>query len=107
MAGELYKKKILEFTRKGNIDRVKWLENIDKYVLKTHAERIARNDKTVMQELMLPSWVTWELLRDWALMKTQKKGTQCVLCDEHSEVGIEFNKKFICEYCFLKIKNLK
>lgn len=107
MAGELYKQKIMEFTRKGNIDRVKWLENIDKYVLTTYAERIACNDKSVMQELMLPNWVTWELLYDWALMKTQKKGTQCVLCGNHSEVGIDFNKKFICEYCFLKIKNMK
>jgi len=107
MAGELYNQKILEFTRKGNIDRVKWLENIDKHVLSMHVERIIRNDKSVMQELMLPKWVTWELLYDWALMHAKKKGKQCVLCNDYSDVGIEFNKKFICEYCFLKLKNLK
>ncbi|MCD6479028.1 MAG: hypothetical protein J7L44_04045 [Candidatus Diapherotrites archaeon] len=107
MAGKLFEKKLLEFARRGNIERVRWLENINKHILPSHVKRILRKDKTVLQELVLPKWVTWDLLYDWALTQKKEKGRLCVLCDEYSEVGIEYNNKFICEYCFLKLKNLK
>ncbi len=107
MPGNLYRKKLTELLRKKDLEKARWLENINKYVLPSHVKRILRKDKSVLQELVLPKWVTWELLYDWACTQKKEEGKLCVLCDEWHEVGIEFNGKFICEYCFLRIKNLK
>ncbi|MCD6247486.1 MAG: hypothetical protein J7J87_03605 [Candidatus Diapherotrites archaeon] len=107
MAGELFERRLLEFTRRGDIEKVRWLKNIGKHILPSYVKRIQKKDKSIMQELILPKWVSWELLYDWACTQKTKEGKLCVLCDEHHKVGIEFNGKFICEYCFLKIKNWK
>lgn len=107
MAGELFEKKLLEFMRRGDTEKVHWLKNIDKHILPSHIKRILRKDKTILQELVLPKWLTWELLYDWALTQKKDEGKLCVLCNNYHKVGIEFKGKFICEYCFLELKNLK
>lgn len=89
------------------MERMKWLENIEKHVLSAQVKRILRKDKSVMQEMVLPKWVSWELLYDWALTKKKDSEKQCVLCNEFKELGIDFNEKFVCDYCFLQLKNLK
>lgn len=96
-----------EWARKGAIDRVKFLENLDKIMLSSYVRRIQQNDKTVLREIVLPKWVSWELLREWAAGKKpkEKKGQICILCNEMHENGITFKEKFICEQCFIQLKH--
>lgn len=102
---DLEKQKI-EWMRKGALDRVKFLESMDKTILPSQMKRIQQNDKTVLIEMVLPKWVKWDLLREWAKnAKVKGKGRRCILCAETSASGIDFNEKFICEHCFLKLKH--
>ena len=99
-------KKIMEFTRRGDQEKVRWLKNLDKAFLPSVVERIQQNDKSVLKETVVPKWVTWDFLYEWAMSKKVSRGTRCILCNELSESGINFKEKFICEGCFLKLKNL-
>ncbi len=97
-----------ELLRKGAIDKVKWLENIDKNIMPSNIKRIQQNDKTVLREIVVPSWVSWDLLHDWALSKKGKAmaGKTCILCNNDAENGMYYLEKYICENCFLKIKGM-
>jgi hypothetical protein len=98
---------ITELTRKGDMEKVKMLKTLHRRVMPSQAERIRKNDKTVLREFMLPKWIAWELLRAWADSKQpDQKGKICILCNSRSETGMDFNERFICENCFLKVKNL-
>lgn len=101
-----FETKKTEFLRKGEIEKAKWLENIDKTILPSYAKRIQQNDKTVLKELVVPRWVGWDILYDWALSKKSDSGHMCILCNLNSENGIHYVEKFICESCFLKIKTM-
>ncbi len=102
---ERFEEKMIEFTRKGDMEKVKWMKNVDRIILPNQLKRIQQNDKTVLRELVLPKWVRWDLLYEWANNKKIRNGRLCILCNEHSENGMDFNEKYICENCFLKIKN--
>ncbi len=97
--------KINEFYRKGAKDKAQYLENLDKKFLPSVVKRIQANDKTVLKEIVIPNWVSWELLYEWSQTQKNHKGQQCILCNELNEHGITFKEKFVCENCFLKIKN--
>ncbi|MCX8158168.1 MAG: sigma factor G inhibitor Gin [Candidatus Diapherotrites archaeon] len=99
-------KLITEYTRKGQLDKANFLKNLDKVLLPSTIQRIQQNDKTVLKEIVLPKWVDWELLYEWANSKKIKNGRTCILCNESSETGIDFKSKFICDNCFLRLKNL-
>jgi len=100
--------KLLEFVRRGDEEKVSLLKNLNKKILSSQLEKIQNNDKTVMNELFLPKWLDWSLLQAWAeKYKIPAKGEQCVLCSEQSPLGIVFQEKFICENCYIRIKNLK
>ncbi|MAG22280.1 MAG: hypothetical protein CL943_03180 [Candidatus Diapherotrites archaeon] len=106
--GKLFDETILEFTRKGVVDRVKFLRGLRKKVMPSQLKRIHQNDKKVMAELFLPRWVSWDLLYDWASdFKEESAGRDCALCENKSEIGIDFSEKFICDNCFVKLKNLR
>ena len=88
------------------MEKVRWLEKMDTLIPKSQVERIQQNDKTVLKELVLPSWVKWDFLYTWAASKKTADGRRCILCNEYRENGIDFKEKYICEDCFLKLKNL-
>lgn len=102
-----FEQKLIELTRRGDIEKVKWMKNIDRIILPNQVKRIQQNDKTVLQELVLPKWVRWDLLYEWANNKRVRKGRMCILCNEYSENGIDFEQKYICENCFFGLKNLE
>lgn len=107
MTESLFDKTYNDLVRKGAMERVKWLENLPKLILPSMQKRIRINDKTALQELVIPEWVTWELLQSWVNEKaSQESGKTCVLCSENKENGIKFNNRFVCEPCFKSIKNL-
>lgn len=95
-----------EYYRKGAVDRVKWMESLKKTILPSQLKRIQQNDKMVLQEVVLPKWASWELLYDWAQGQNNARGKNCIFCYEQHENGANYMDKFICENCFLKIKNI-
>ncbi len=108
MSNEFFEQTVINLMRKGAEDRVRLLKNLHKKVLPSQLERIQKNDKSVLQEMFMPKWVSWELLRAWAdNFKRPGKGKQCILCDEKKENGIDFNERFICESCFVRLKQLE
>jgi len=106
----LFEEKYLELKRRGDQEKANWIENIEKHVRPSYIDRILIEDKKVMQELVLPKWVSWELLHSWA-SEVKKKGEKiidlCVLCGKRDNLGVYFNEKFICEQCFIGLKNYK
>ena len=108
MANDFFEQAVVDFTRKGALEKVKFLENLHKRVMPSQLERIQKNDKSVLPELFMPKWVSWELLRAWAdNFKAPGIGKACILCGQKSELGIDFNEKFICENCFVRLKQLE
>lgn len=103
--GEMFDNAFSEYKRKGDAKKVKWLANIGKIILPSQVQRIIQNDKSVLKELFLPNWVSWELVYDWASSRRLPKSF-CVLCSNDNELGITFNDKFVCENCFVKIKSM-
>lgn len=102
-----WEKKRIEFVKRGQNDRIKFLENLTKTVLPVQLKRIQQNDKTVLKELVLPNWLEWELLYDWSnRYRALEKARECILCNELQESGMDFKEKFICENCFLRLKNI-
>ncbi len=102
-----FEDKLLDLMRKGDMEKVKWMKSLNKTIMPSQVERIQQNDKSVLREMVVPKWVSWDLLYEWADSKKIEKGRRCILCSQTNEVGIEFNQKFICENCFLKLKNLR
>ncbi|MBN2126810.1 MAG: hypothetical protein JW703_00285, partial [Candidatus Diapherotrites archaeon] len=98
---------INEYYRKGMSERAEYLENLNKKLLPSIVKRIQQNDKTVLKEIVLPEWMNWELLFEWSQTQKVNEGRQCILCNNYNEHGMEFKEKFICEQCFLKIKNME
>jgi len=102
-----FEEKKQHFLMKGQLGKVKYLETLHMKLLPQQVERIQQNDKTVLRELVLPSWLSWDLLFDWAnQMKLTSSSKRCVFCNETDEVFINFKEKFICNNCFVKLKNL-
>jgi hypothetical protein len=102
-----FKEKKLQLLRKGDLEKVKFLETLHLKILPQHIKRIQQNDKSVLKELVLPKWVTWDLLFEWAnSVKPAETLRRCALCDNFEELGIEFKEKWICQGCFLKLKEL-
>ncbi len=90
----------------GHADRVKFLDGLVRIVPPSAVVRIQQNDKSVLNELVLPEWLDWDTLYVWAQRVSQKKGRVCIFCGDSSENGVDFKEKWVCEGCFLKLKNL-
>jgi hypothetical protein len=105
----LFESKMLELMRRGEKQKVEWMKNLDKTLLPSQIKRIQQNDKTVLMELVVPKWVDWKLLYDWGQNKKEKRpeGEICILCNNASQNGIRYLEKFLCESCFLKLKNMQ
>ena len=96
----------MQFLQKGLIDRVKYLDNLGKVLQPSVVKRIQQNDKTVLQEVVVPEWMEWELLYDWARQQqVDGEGRKCVFCAQGSEVGMEFKDKWVCDECFQRLKD--
>ncbi len=103
-----FEEKMLEFLRKGDEEKVKWMRSLNKTVLPSQLRRIQQNDKTVLFEMVLPKWADWSLLYDWGQSRNSPtKGKICILCNLAAENGINYLEKHICESCFLKLKNMQ
>jgi hypothetical protein len=100
-----YEETLMEFKRKGDIEKVKWLESLDKRITVSQKKRIQENDKRIMQELFAPKWASWELLYSWATKDSKEKS--CSLCDKKDSVGMDFKGKFVCANCFIELKQAK
>jgi hypothetical protein len=103
----LFEEKLFDLKRKGDLQKAKWLESISRHITESQRKRIQANDKSVLQEIVLPKWVSWDLLFEWANSNKKEKGRRCALCNELDEVGLDYMEKFICQKCFLTIKNSK
>lgn len=102
-----YEERLLELTRKGAIDKVKWLKNINKIILPSQKKRIQQNDKSVLNDLVLPKWVTWDILYEWASQKVAEDNTfTCILCNNKVMHGTNFRGKHICQECLNELKRL-
>ncbi len=107
LGNEFFEQVLIDLTRKGALEKARFLKNLHKKVMPSQFEKIKRNDKSVLKELFMPKWVSWELLRAWAdNFKTPGKGKECIFCGNKSPTGMDFQEKFICEACFLRIKQL-
>ncbi len=105
---DLWEQRLFEMIKRGQKDRIKYLNDLHKSIIPSHVRRIQQNDKTVLKELVLPPWLNWDLLYEWSQQRRiMENARECILCNELSEHGMEFKEKFICENCFLKLKNLK
>ncbi len=105
---ESFEKILNEFMRRGDMGKVKILQGLGKRIMPTQIQRIRRNDKTVLLEMVLPAWLNWDLLKQWADENSeQENGKLCALCSNIKDVGVKFNEKFICENCFKEIKNIQ
>ncbi|MFH1391653.1 MAG: hypothetical protein ABIH20_05055 [Candidatus Diapherotrites archaeon] len=105
---DTWEQKMVEFLRHGQKERVDYFEKLRKSIFPTQLKRIQQNDKTVLKEMVLPKWMNWELLYEWANRhRVLDNPRNCILCNEENDAGIDFKEKFICDYCFLKLKNLE
>ena len=100
----LFEDKYLDLKRKGAADKFKWMEKIDQVILPSQKKRIRQNDKSVLREMILPGWVSWELLYDWATHSVDKdEKDACVLCGKPGQ-GISFKGRHVCWECFNELK---
>ncbi len=88
---------ILKYQRTGNLDKARWLETIDKRIPLSFKKRIIENDKTVLRELILPNWLTWEFLRDWAMDDAQQ--VICSACGERVTEFVHYKQINLCREC--------
>ncbi len=105
--GEIFEEKLIEMTRRGEQKKVEYLKNLNNVILPSFVKRIREDDKTVLKEIVVPEWVSWDLLREWALNKEKPAGRKCILCSELDETGINFKNEFVCRDCFLALKNME
>ncbi len=107
MSNDFFEQTKTELTRKGDLKKVRFLESLRKRIMPSQVTRINQNDRSVLRECILPKWIRWELLRAWAdNFKEEGKGKICILCNSRSDLGVDFREKFICENCFIRLKNL-
>ena len=99
--------KMIELVRRGHRDRVHFIENMRKSVMPRQVKRIQQNDKSVLKEIVLPKWLDWDLLYEWAMrFEVIDNPRECVLCNEPAELGVDYNQKFICARCFFKLQKM-
>lgn len=93
--------------RRGDMEKAKILQSLSKRIMPTQIQRILKNDKSVLQEMVLPGWLSWSLLKEWAEERAeQENGKVCALCSNIKDIGIKFNDKFICEKCYKDLKGI-
>lgn len=88
---------ILKMQRTGELNKARWLQNIDKKIPPMFKQKIINNDKSVLKELILPNWLTWDMLRVWALRELET--AKCIFCQEDKSEGIIFKGQFVCNEC--------
>lgn len=104
---DYYESKMLEFMRKRQVDRIKFIDNLGRSIMPAQVKRIQQNDKMVLKDLVLPEWLDWDLLYEWSMRrKVLDNPRECILCNEMAELGVDYNMKFVCERCFFKIKSM-
>jgi len=89
---------ILKMQRTGEIDKARWLQNIDQKIPSLFKQKIIDNDKSVLRELILPGWLTWDILRIWAMRDVES--SSCIFCQQNKDEGAMFKGHFVCVDCY-------
>jgi len=95
---------IIQYERQGFHDRAKWLENIEQKIPASFKERIKKNDKSIFRELILPTWLTWDMLRAWALEGEENE--ICAICNNIAPSFVVYKSLIICNGCLEELKTL-
>ncbi len=95
---------ILKLQRTGQLDKSRWLETMDQRIPPSFKKRIVENDKTVLRELIMPNWVTWEFLREWAL--DDVKRLNCSACGKVTDDFTNFKQVSLCSECLETLKQM-
>lgn len=95
---------IMKCERTGQLDKARWLKTIDQKVPPSFKKRIVENDKTVLRELIMPTWVTWEFLRDWALDDADQ--ARCNACGNTTDNFINYKNITICQECLDNLRKM-
>lgn len=95
---------ILKYQRSGAHDKANWLSTIERRIPPSFKGRIIKNDKTVLRELILPNWVTWDLLRDWSLEDEDQ--AKCTICSDIKAEFINYKNATICNDCLSEVKKI-
>ncbi|MBI5553550.1 MAG: hypothetical protein HY917_02305 [Candidatus Diapherotrites archaeon] len=94
-----------DYVRRGEREKANYFLSLEKSMLPSHLKRVESGDRSVLKETVVPKWVSWEMLQEWVKYKKSAGGKRCALCELTAENGIEFMNKFLCDNCFLSIKN--
>jgi len=95
---------ILKCQRSGALDKARWLQTIDQKVPPSFKKRIQDNDKSIYRELILPTWVTWDFLRDWALDDAEQ--VKCSACGQVTEGFTNYKSITLCTECLENLRKM-
>lgn len=95
---------ILKCERTGQHEKARWLKTIDQRIPPSFKKRIVENDKTVLRELIMPKWVTWEFLRSWALDDAPE--VRCSACNLVTEDFVNFKNIVLCKDCLENLRKM-
>jgi len=95
---------ILKCERTGQKNKARWLKTIDQRIPPSFKKRIVENDKTVLRELIMPSWITWDFLRDWALEDADE--VICTACGKVAQYFINFKNITLCQECLESLRKM-
>jgi len=99
----VYETTLTELKRKGDSEKVRWLEGLNQKITPSQKQRIQKNDTKVMQDIFAPKWVSWDIIYAWAT--SQEKEKECIICNTKDLLGMEIKGKFLCANCFIEIKH--
>jgi len=94
----------MKLQRTGQLERARWLQTIDQKIPPLFKRRIIENDKSVLRELIMPSWVTWDFLRDWALEDADE--IRCSACGLVTENFTNYKNITICNECLENLRKM-
>lgn len=99
-----FEAKLLDLTRRGETKKVKWFRNLENTILPSQIDRLLKDDKSVWNDLVVPEWCSYSMLREWAASK-RKGDTEkiCRLCDKLKDEGKTIESRFVCNECAQKI----
>ena len=98
---------MLEYTRRGEEDKARYIKNLDKSLLPSQRARVLSNDSSVWHELVVPKWLDFDMLREWIMLKDKPANREmCTFCNSYSENLLNLNGKYVCRECGEKIKEM-
>jgi formylmethanofuran dehydrogenase subunit E len=98
---------MIELTRRGQEDKVRYIKNLDRSLLPSQKQRIINHDTSVWHELVVPNWLTFDMLREYIITKDKPQNAEmCTFCNSAVENPLNLNGKNICRDCAEKIRGM-